>query len=109
MAFTLKGIPWVEPAFANVEEKVGAEVHGVAFCMSQESMEKLDKVETGYIKKMVTLKSYDGRDLEGFVYTKETGREDMNPSARYLGVLCKGIKKVNFSVYCGSYCFYFYS
>ena len=91
LAFTLSGIAWCEPVFANLAEEKGSQVHGVAFCMSKESMEKLDRVETGYLKKMVTLKAYDGRDLDGFVYIKETDRPEGNPSARYLGVLCKGM------------------
>ena len=36
--------------------------------MGKESVEKLDKVEAGYNREMVTLWAYDGRKLEGFVY-----------------------------------------
>lgn len=92
MTFNLSGIPWCEPAFANVTAEAGSEVHGVAFCMNTESVNKLDSVEQGYLKTMVTLTAYDGRTLKGFVYTKDTDKEDMKPSSRYLGVLCKGNK-----------------
>ena len=71
-------------------------VHGIAFCMGKESLEKLDKVEVGYNKEVVTLLAYDGRKLEGFVYMPkiDTTMEYL-PSPRYLGVLCKGARQAN--------------
>ena len=64
--------------------------------MGKESVEKLDKVEAGYNKEMVTLLAYDGRKLEGFVYMPkiDTTMEYL-PSPRYLGVLCKGARQAN--------------
>ena len=87
MSFNLKGLHHVEPAYAGLVESPGSEVHGVAFCMSKESVEELDNTERGYDKKMVTLYGYDGRELDGFVYmNKKPPGEDLEPSARYLGV-----------------------
>ena len=64
--------------------------------MGKESVEKLDKVEAGYNKEIVTLLAYDGRKLEGFVYMPkiDTTMEYL-PSSRYLGVLCKGARQAN--------------
>ena len=62
------GIPWTEPAYANVWPSKGDEVHGVAFCMDKASEEKLDKQEASYSKEYVDLVAYDGRKLKGFVY-----------------------------------------
>ena len=53
MSFNLKGLHHVEPAYAGLVESPGSEVHGVAFCMSKESVEELDNTERGYDKKMV--------------------------------------------------------
>jgi hypothetical protein len=97
MAFNGGGIPHTEPAYANVTECADSEVHGVAFLMSKESQEELDRTENAYAKKMVDLQAYDGRMLKGFVYYKtvKTTEPELAPSKRYLGVLVKGtnIKK----------------
>ena len=62
--------------------------------MDAESLEELDRTERGYNKALVTLKAYDGRDLEGFVYVpKEEKTDEFLPSKRYLGVLCKGARQ----------------
>ena len=53
MAFSLKGMPYVEPSYANIQKAEGEEVHGVAFCMTKESGEELDRTEGGYIKNQV--------------------------------------------------------
>lgn len=94
LAFTIKAMTYSEPAYASVMKMSGQEVHGVAFLMDEESLEELDRTERGYNKATVTLKAYDGRDLEGFVYVpKEEKTEEFLPSKRYLGVLCKGAKQ----------------
>ena len=68
MSFNVKALHHVEPAFAGLEEAKGFEVHGVAFCMTSESLEELDNTERGYDKKHVSLFAYDGRKLNGFIY-----------------------------------------
>merc|ERR1712109_259571 len=43
---------------------------------------------------MVTLQSYNGRDLAGFIFmNKKPSSLKLRPSARYLGVLVKGAKQ----------------
>ncbi len=95
MTFSLRGAHHTEPYYSGLTAQEGAEVHGVAFCMDMESAANLDKNESGgYKKQMVTLKSYDGRDLHGFIYMNRTPPQgDFQPSARYLGVLVKGAKQ----------------
>ena len=94
LGFNLKGIHHVEPAFAGLVESISDEVHGVAFCMTADSVAELDRTESGYNKKSVTLVSYDGRKLNGFVYmNKHPPGPELLPSSRYLGVLVKGAKQ----------------
>lgn len=95
MEFNLSGIHHVEPAFSALTESPGSQVHGVAFKMSQESFENLTRAEeSGYNKKMVTLHSYTGRELEGCIFmNKSPPVLDLVPSSRYLGVLVKGAKQ----------------
>jgi len=94
LSFTIKAMTYSEPAYASVMKQEGAEVHGVAFLMDVQSLEELDRTEKGYNKARVTLKAYDGRELDGFVYVpKEEKTEEFLPSKRYLGVLCKGARQ----------------
>ncbi len=89
LSFDIYAMPWVEPAFANVCKESGKEVHGVAFKMTVAAMKQLDRQEP-YDKNYVTLKAYDNRDLDGFIYIKDFGRPDRPASKRYMGVLIKG-------------------
>ena len=88
----MPGVPLAEPGYANLAKSPGSEVHGVAFLMSKESQEELDRTESGYAKVFVDLKSYDGRPLKGFVYYNAKASGDGVPSNRYLGVLVKGLR-----------------
>ena len=53
LSFSVFGPSHVEPAYANIVEEEGSDVHGVAFCMTLDSVAKLDNQERGYNKKMV--------------------------------------------------------
>ena len=89
MEFNLKSpFHHVEPAYAGLAESPDSEVHGVAFNMSQDSAENLNRNEAGgYDRKMVTLKSYGGRELTGFIFmNRNPPGLNLVPSARYLGV-----------------------
>jgi len=93
VVFSLPGLPFVEPGFGGLCRQKDEEVHGVAFKMDKESMVKLDDKESKrYTKETVKLTSYDGRELEGYVYMSPT-TEEWLPSKRYLGVLCKGARE----------------
>ena len=88
MEFNLSGLHHAEPAYSGLAESPGSEVHGVAFKMSLESAENLTRNESpSYTKEMVTLQSYNGRDLAGFIFmNKKPSSLKLRPSARYLGV-----------------------
>ena len=88
----MPGIPLTEPGYANLAQSPGSEVHGVAFLMSKESQEELDRTERSYAKVFVDLTSYDGRPLKGFVYYNAKASGEGVPSTRYLGVLVKGVR-----------------
>ena len=88
----MPGIPLAEPGYANLAQSPGSEVHGVAFLMSKESQEELDRTERSYAKVFVDLTSYDGRPLKGFIYYNAKASGEGVPSERYLGVLVKGLR-----------------
>jgi len=102
MAFNMRGMNKVEPAFANaIKGKKTDEIHGVAIQLNTEDMAKLDQQEKGYEKAKVTVIGYDGRKVFAFLYTKRKGQflpdEKQTPSARYLGVLVSGAEKAGLS------------
>jgi hypothetical protein len=48
MSFSQRGMSYTEPAYSNVVEEQGAEVHGVAFFMSKEAQAGLpDDIHIG--------------------------------------------------------------
>ena len=50
-----------------------------------------------YIRKMISLKAYDGRNLNGFIYmNRNPGKHEFPPSSRYLGILIKGSDQKQF-------------
>jgi len=99
LAFNLSGVQYVEPAFAGLREEEDGEVHGTAFCMDRENEARLDRVEglgIAYRKERVNLRGYDGAQMEGFVYLPLVDMEGL-PSARYLGILCRGAREAGLS------------
>jgi len=100
MAFTFKGFHLVEPGFAGLLLSPGSEVHGLAVYMDKESADILDKSEGhhnssfGYGKELVSFKTYDGRDLEGFIFIgRDPNAKEYLPSKRYLNLVISGAKE----------------
>ena len=63
MLFNFKTESYVEPAFAGVIEDATFTTHGVAFCLDEESLEILDRWESGYNKTYVTVRTYSGEEI----------------------------------------------
>ena len=84
----------VEPAFACAYKKEGAEIHGLAFALSPEEKEKINKMEGGYAKAMIELQLYDGRKVEGQIYTSKKDLTDVGlPSKRYMSLVIQGTRE----------------
>ena len=72
-AFPSGGIDYVDPGFSAAFEQEGAEIHGLAFATSRADMDRINELEGGgrfYTAKMCTLHLYDGRVVEGQIYTR---------------------------------------
>ena len=62
----------MEPAYADVIECPGSEVHGNAILLDKEAEAKMDRQEGAgfvYEKKAVDLEAYDGRKLKASTYS----------------------------------------
>lgn len=95
LAFNLPGIPWLEPAFANVVPRAGAVVHGVLHRLSREQMARLDRFEGGgvaYRHLELEVEAYDGRRLRARVYSAIRITRERRPSCRYLNILREGAR-----------------
>ena len=71
-------------------------LHGVIHVLNDDEARRLDKIETGYDKTFATAVTYDGTEVEVFVYCRndeaiERGEgHDNVPSERYLQILSEG-------------------
>ena len=71
-------------------------LHGVIHVLNDDEARHLDKIETGYDKTFATAVTYDGTEVEVYVYCRkdeniERGKEhDSPPSERYLQILSEG-------------------
>ena len=97
-AFPSGGIDYVDPGFSAAFEQEGAEIHGLAFATSRADMDRINELEGGdrfYTAKMCTLHLYDGRVVEGQIYTRPVEKLQTLalPSKRYLNLIINGAKE----------------
>ena len=95
LVFNTRGIPVIEPAFANVEPAEGECVHGVLHRLTEEQFARLDLFEgngLAYRHKELEVKTYDGRTILARVYSAIMVIPEKRPSCRYLNILREGAR-----------------
>jgi hypothetical protein len=98
MNFNLRGMAYVEPAFANaMPGNTDENIHGVAILLSAADVTKLTNQERGYQKEWVRVHCYDGRLINAFIFTRTVAgdrpfllEDEQTPSVRYLNLLING-------------------
>ena len=98
LAFPKGGFPYVDPSFASAYRKEGEEIHGLAYAVNKGHFDKCNALEGGgrvYDQVIVTLHLYDGRKVEGQIYTRKELKEEGTPSRRYLNLIIEGAKEAN--------------
>jgi hypothetical protein len=91
LVFDLRGIPWLEPAFASVRVEQGATVHGVLHELDGAAMQRLDGMESGaYERERRTVRSRTLGELDAEIYVNRSPRDGLRPSRRYLDLLAAG-------------------
>ena len=95
LVFDQKGIPWVEPSFANLRVREGQVVHGVAYGLTASQLEVLDALEGGgaYDHLDVTLRVAGGTTVLAKTYVTTDTVEGRFPSKRYMGLLLRGARE----------------
>lgn len=101
LCFNVRGIPIVEPCFANIKEDIDGTVSGVLYKLNWSDWKRLSRSEgigiTGAYKERVVkvLKEDDGQAVLAFTLVAEDTRfvfaEEVMPSSRYLGLLSDGL------------------
>jgi cation transport regulator ChaC len=85
-----------ERAVANVRPDALADVHGVAYAISNRDARHLDRTEgvhRGYYKRIaIELVTREEDRLAAFTYVSPHGRSDRKPSARYMGLILRGAR-----------------
>lgn len=92
LVFNQRGIPWIEPAFANIRSAENSQVHGVAYLLTASQMEVLDALEGGgaYDHLTVDLELETGQRLSATTYVTTDTVDGALPSIRYMGLLIQG-------------------
>jgi gamma-glutamylcyclotransferase (GGCT)/AIG2-like uncharacterized protein YtfP len=96
LAFNQPGIPWIEPAFANIRSDSEGEVHGVLWKISAEDFATLDLQEGGgdaYERLTVQVDTALGA-VEAYTYITHNVIPGLKPSGRYLDLLIGGARDV---------------
>lgn len=98
MSFNLRGMSYVEPAFANAVPSSSTDnIHGVAILLGPEDVRKLQAQERGYDIHWVSVDCYDGRQIQAFIFSRPARENDKPfpleqqlPSRRYMNILLRG-------------------
>ena len=105
LTFDYPGMPFVEPAFANVQPAPGKQVHGVLIDLSDDDWATLERLEGGvgtsrvdqtYALETVRVQTYDGLVV---AESKDARAEEPSayPSARYAFLLARGARNSGLS------------
>lgn len=94
LVFNEGGIPYVEPAFANIEPAPGARVWGVLYDLPCGDLELLSRDESqNYRCVEVAVHGACSGEVVAQAYQSARVREGRLPSRRYLGLLIEGARE----------------
>jgi cation transport regulator ChaC len=99
LTFTEPGIPFFEPAFANVEEHESAVCEGVLYRITAEEMDVLDRSEGGRAYKIIEVEVKGGKSgtVKALTFQTREPAEGLIPSKRYIDILLDGAKEHDLS------------
>lgn len=97
--FTLRGLPFFEPAFAALEPEQGARAWGVVCEWSERAWASALRRERPYVARSVTVETKRGAKLDAlalFVARFRNTAGEAAPSARYAALLLRGAEHHGF-------------
>ena len=94
VAFALRGLPLVEPAFATVIEAPGVKAWGVLHRIPEDDLARIDATESGAYRRIerevITLR---GERVRAHLYEVPVPDVERPPSRRYLALLLEGARE----------------
>ncbi|MEM4352345.1 MAG: gamma-glutamylcyclotransferase family protein, partial [Candidatus Caldarchaeum sp.] len=81
---------------ADVVEDESGIVYGAAYLLDEEQLEKLDRYEGVphlYHRRKVVIE-VEGAQVEAFIYVGSSPRPSVKPSAEYVALMVKGLKRI---------------
>lgn len=95
LAFSEPGVPFFEPAFANVEKDEEAICEGVLYQITEKELDDLDISEGGRAYNLITIRvdgSYSGA-VEAYTFQSKAVAHGLKPSKRYVDILIDGAQE----------------
>jgi gamma-glutamylcyclotransferase len=89
LRFVLRGLPWLEPAFASMVEAPGESMFGVLHTLTSWDMARLDSLERSYERIAITVVTDTG-PVAATAYRARRPSVERAPSRRYLRLLVEG-------------------
>jgi len=95
LAFSEPGVPFFEPAYANIEKDAGASCEGVLYRITAEEMDRLDLSEGGraYNIVHVPVEGVDSGPVMAQTFQSKAHAHGLLPSKRYLDILIDGAQE----------------
>ena len=95
LAFSEAGIPFFEPAFANVEEDEAALVEGVLYRITEKEMDDLHISEGGRAYNIIHVPVVGDMSgsVEAQVFQSKHPAHGLHPSKRYIDILIDGARE----------------
>lgn len=92
--FNLKGIPDIEPAFANMIVSEGKTSYGVAHLVTPESLNSIVGSESGsYQMREISVTTLDQKEVNAWALIGEDNQFNAIPSQRYLDIMVEGAEQ----------------
>lgn len=92
LRFSLRGLPFVEPAFATIVPAPGESMFGVLHTLTKPDLARLDRIEASYDRVDVVVTTSDG-PVPATAYRARRFVAERPPSRRYLHLLIEGAKE----------------
>ena len=92
LVFALRGIPWLEPAFATVVPAPGEVVHGVLYAIEEADMRRLDRRESSRYARRDMIVRTGGGEFHAQLYVARHPTPGLRPSRRYRDLLLRGAR-----------------
>jgi hypothetical protein len=87
LSFALRGVPFVEPAWATIRPAPDGWVEGTLYGLDAADLAALDLLENGYRREAIEVVSMEAGPVRAWVYRAPVETAGLLPSRRYLQIV----------------------